>query len=91
MTITIPSTSTAAHSPRLQPDRRSMKVTTGESTATLNTETKITRSAFLIDANAHAIATVPATSRTVWIDIVISTCGRPVSVAAVEGSDAFVC
>ena len=73
MTITIPSTSTVEHSPRLQPNRRSIAVTTGERTATLKTETKITRRTFAIDASAHATATTPATSRIVRIEIETST------------------
>ena len=67
-TITIVSTSTAADSLRLQRSRRSIALTTGERTATLKMETKMTRRTFAIDASAHATATTPATSRIVRID-----------------------
>jgi hypothetical protein len=52
---------------------RSIAVTTGESTATLKIATKIRRRTFAIDASAHAMATAPATSRIVRIDIETST------------------
>ena len=91
MTITIPSTSTVEHSPRLQPNRRSIAVTTGERTATLKTETKITSRTFAIDASAHATATAPATSRIVRIDIETSTSRRPASLAPESGSAATIC
>lgn len=73
MTMTIPSTSTVEHHLRLQCNARSNAVTTGGSTARLKTETKIRRRTFAIDASAHAMATAPATSRIVRIDIETST------------------
>ena len=91
MTITIPSTSTVEHSRRLQPNRRSIQVTTGKRTATLKTETKITSRTFAIDASAHAMATAPATSRIVRIEIETSTPRRPVSLAPEEDSAAAIC
>jgi hypothetical protein len=53
--ITIVSRSTAADSLRLHRSRRSIALTTGERTATLKKETKITRRTFAIDASAHAV------------------------------------
>jgi hypothetical protein len=93
MTITTPSTSTAAHRPRLQPHRRSIAVTTGERTATLKTETKMRRRTFAIDATAQAIATAPAISTIVRIDIEISMLRRPVPPPAREEDDpaALIC
>jgi hypothetical protein len=73
MTSTITSTSRVEHSFRLQPDRRSIAVTTGERTATLRTETRITRMTFVIDASAHAIAAAAVTSRIVRTDTETST------------------
>src|SRR5581483_9556772 len=64
-TTTTASTSTVEQSPRLQPNRRSIAVTTGERTATLKTETRITSSTLAIDASAHAIAAAAVTSRIV--------------------------
>ena len=90
MTITIASTSTVEHSPRLQPSRRSIAVTTGERTATLKTETKITSRTFAIDASAHATATTPATSRIVRTDIETSTSDRRVRVPAGDGSATII-
>jgi hypothetical protein len=79
MTTTIASTSTVEHSPRLQPKRRSIALTSGERTATLKSETKIMRRTFAIDASAQATAAMPATSRIVRIVIEIAIAGRSVS------------
>jgi hypothetical protein len=65
----IASTSTVEHHPRLHPNRRSIALTTGERTATLKSDTRITRRMFAIDASAQAMATAPATNRIVWIEI----------------------
>jgi hypothetical protein len=89
-TITIPSTSTVEHRPRLQPSRSSIAVTTGERTATPKMETKITSRMLPIDASAHAMATAPATSRIVRIEIETSISPRPVSVAPEEVSAAVI-
>ena len=86
MTITIASTSNVEHSRRLQPNRRSIQVTTGKRTAVLKTETKTTSRTFAIDASAHATAATAATRRIVWIEIVTATLERPVSLAATADS-----
>ena len=81
ITSTIASTSTAAASPRLQPDR-SIAFTTGNRTATLKTETKMARRTSATEASAHATATATATSKIVLIEIESSTSRRPVSASA---------
>jgi hypothetical protein len=75
-TITIPSTSTAAHSLLLHRSRRSIAVTTGERTAMLNTETKMTSRTLAIDVSAHPTAMTPATRRIVRTDTEISSALR---------------
>jgi hypothetical protein len=86
MTIAIASTSSVEHSRRLQPNRRSIQVTTGKRTAVLKMETKTTSRTFAIDASAHATAATAATRRIVWIEIVTSTFERPVCLAAAADS-----
>jgi hypothetical protein len=89
MTTKVPTTSTGEDSFRLQWNRRSIKDATGNRTATLKTETKTMRRTFAIDANAHARATTPATSRIVWTEIETSSLRRPLSLAR-EGSAALI-
>jgi hypothetical protein len=49
------------------------------------------RRTFPIDASAHAVATAPATSRIVRIDIETSTVERPMSLVPEEDSAAVTC
>ena len=91
MTIKIPRTSSVAQTPRLQPSRRSIAPTTGDRTATLKMETKITRRMLPIEASAHAVTTAPAISRSVRIDIETSTSRRPVLLTSDGDSAAVIC
>ena len=90
-TITIASRSTAEDSLRLQRSRRSIALTTGERTATLKRETKMTRRTLAIDASAHATATTPAISRIVRIDTETSSWVRRACPAGEEASPAVIC
>ena len=74
--IPIPNSSTVAHNPRLHRRRCSIASTTGENTAMLKVETKITSKTSAIETRAHAIATTATTSRIVRTEIETSTSGR---------------
>ena len=91
ITSTIASTSTVEHRPRLQPNRRSIAVTTGERTATLKSDTKMTRRTLEIEASAHATAATPATSSIVRRESETLTSRPPVSLVPESGSATVTC
>src|SRR5262249_32608218 len=71
---------------RLQGSRRCMKSTTGERTATLKIETKISSRTWPTDASAHASATATPTRRIVRIDMKTASSRRSVRSASAGGS-----
>ncbi len=79
------------NSPWLQPNRRSIAVTTGERTATPKSDTKITRRTFAIDASAQATAAMPATTRIVQRESETLTSRPPVSRVPEAGSATVIC
>jgi hypothetical protein len=89
--ITIVSKRTADDSLRLQPSRRSIAVTTGERTAMLKTETKMTSRTLAIDVSAHPMATRPATIRIVRVDTEISRSARSLVPTRDEDAAVAVC
>jgi hypothetical protein len=84
MAITMATTSTTDERRRLQRSRRSIAVTTGESTATLKVDTKRTRRTLAMDVSAHATATTPATRRIVLTDSETSSSVRGVCLVREE-------
>ncbi len=88
--ITVASTSTVEHTARFQVSRRSIAPTTGERTATLKTETRISSRTSPIEASAQARATATLTSRIVRIGKKTSTSRRLVSPATEADSDPVI-